>query len=107
MHEPRDRTDLIRRSPGPVPVGAPAVRAHIAGEEQRPRVGLRDGQQIDVEGGDDRVPAPASAERPEEIRLVVGIDRALLAVRADHLDRAHPVAGEAVLPRQPPESAAE
>ena len=60
-----------------------------------------------MEGGDDRIAAPTASKRPEEVRVVVGVDSPRLAIRGDDLDRAHAVAREAILPPQPAEPPAE
>jgi hypothetical protein len=69
-------------------------------EDARVEVGHRD--QVDVQGGNDRVVAAATAERPEEILASVGVDGDRLAGRGDQLDRPHVVAGE---PEPTPEPA--
>jgi hypothetical protein len=74
---------------------------HIArlldGKEQGTRVDLAYRQQVEFEGGDDTEGTAAAAQRPEQIRFVVGIDADLLATRGDKLDCCHPIAGETVL----------
>ena len=72
----------------PVAVGADRVGADLGREEQRAGVDLGDRQQVDVQRGDDRVAAAAAAQRPEEVGVVLGVDRARLAVGGDQLDRA-------------------
>ena len=66
----------------PVAVGADRLGAELGREEQGAGVDLGDRQQLEVQGGDDRVAAAAAAQGPEEVGLVVGVDRARLAVGA-------------------------
>ena len=72
---------------GPVAVGADRLGADLGREEQGAGVDLGDRQQLDVQGGDDRVAAAAAAQRPEEVGVVLGVDGARLAVGGDQLDR--------------------
>ena len=52
---------------GPVAIGADGVGADLGREEEGAGVDLGDRQQVEVQGGDDRVAAPAAAQRPEEV----------------------------------------
>jgi hypothetical protein len=99
--------DVVGDGRRPVAVGAHRLRADIGGEEQGPCVDLGDRQQVDVKGGDDRIAAAAAAQRPEQVGVVVGVDRSLLAVGGDDLDRIEAVAGEPVLAPEPAQPAAE
>jgi hypothetical protein len=88
-------------------VAADGLGADRRGEDQDAGVGGLDRYQVEVERGDDPVVAAPAPQRPEEVGLVVGVDRAALAVGGDQLDRAHPVAGEAVAAAEPAQPAAQ
>jgi hypothetical protein len=53
-------------------------------------------QQIELERSDDTEASAASAQSPEQIRLIRRINANLLTTSDDQLDRSHPVTGEAV-----------
>lgn len=84
---------------------------HLGSRLRGPRKGAREGLGQRLEGeldrGDDAEAATAAPQRPEEVRLVVGVDADRLARRGDELDREHAVRGEAVPPAEPAEAAAE
>ena len=101
------RGDVVGDAGGPVAVGAHRVGAELGREDEGAGVDLGDREQASVQGGDDRVAAAAAAQRPEEVGVVLGVDRARLAVGGDQLDRLHAVAGEAVAAAEPAEAAAE
>jgi hypothetical protein len=60
-----------------------------------------------VQGGDDGVAAPAAAQCPEEVGVVLGVDGARLALGGDQLDRPDAVAGEAIAATEPAQPAPE
>ena len=97
--EADDRGDLVGEAGGPVAVGAHRLGADRGREEQGAGVDLGDREQVELQGGDDRVAAATAAQRPEQVGVVLGVDRARLAVGGDQLDRPHAVAGEAVSAR--------
>ncbi len=105
--EADDRGDAVGEVGGPVAVGAHGIGAKLGREDEGASVDLADRDQVEVQGGDERVAPAAAAQGPEEVGLVLGVDRALLAVGGDELDRAHAVAGEAVLATEPAEATAE
>jgi hypothetical protein len=76
-------------------------------EEQGARVDLRYGEQLELERGDHAVAAAPAAHGPEEVRLVVVVDAAELAVGRDDLDRGQRVGLEAVLAGEPAHAPAE
>ena len=92
---------------GPVAVGAHRLGAELGREDEGAGVDLGDRDQAQLQRGDDRVAATTAAQRPEQVGLVLGVDRAGLAVGGDQLDRLHAVAGEAVAAAEPAEAAAE
>src|SRR5207247_4288540 len=63
--------------------------------------------EAELDRGDDPEVAPAAAQRPEQVGLVLRIDAAEDAVRSDELDRRDAVRREPVLPREPAHPAAE
>ena len=76
-------------------------------EEQRARVELRCGEQLELERRDDAVVAATAAHGPEQVGLVVVVDAAQLAVGGHDLDGREGVGLEAVLAREPAHAAAE
>ncbi len=106
--EADDRGDLVGDAGGPVAVGADRVGADLGREDERAGVDLVDRQQVEVQGGDDGVAAPAAAQRPEEVG-VVARRRPVRGspVGRDQLDRRDAVAGEAVAAAEPAQPAAE
>ena len=76
-------------------------------EEQRARVQLRRGEQLELERRHDAVVPAASAHCPEQVGLVVVIDAAQLAVRGHELHGRQGVRLEAVLAPEPAHAAAE
>ena len=105
--EADDRGDVVGDAVGPVAVGADRLGAELGREDEGAGVDVGDRDQVEVQGGDDRVVAAAAAQRPEEVGLVLGVDGHRLAVGGDQLDRPDAVAGEAVAAPEPAEPAAE
>src|SRR5262249_58178744 len=70
--------------------------------------GLRGGHGVKDQGGDDAEVASASAaERPEQVRVMVGVAVDHAAVRQGHLGLKQAVAGEPVSAPENPDPAAE
>ena len=70
-------------------------------------VGLADGDQPELECGDDPEAAAAAAERPEELGLVFAVGADESSVGGHELDRVDVACGESVLAAEPAETAAE
>ena len=68
---------------------------------------LRDGMRLELERGDDREAPATTAQRPEQLGLVIGVDAHALARGEHDLERAHVVAGQPIRPAQPAGPAAE
>ena len=58
-------------------------------------------------GGDDAEVALAAAQRPEQLGMTIGVDRAQSAVGGDHIDAQHAVRGQAEPAAQDAEATAE
>jgi hypothetical protein len=91
VQEAEPGSDLIGNAGCPVAVGANRVYAQLRWEDQCSAIDLGDRHEVEMERGDDRVPAASTAERPEEVGVGLGIDPALLAVRGHELDRVHSI----------------
>ena len=76
-------------------------------EEQRPGVDLGDREDVELHGADDADVGAAASHRPEQLRLVVGVDPVEDAVAGDQLDRGDRRAGQAVPAAEPAVAAAE
>src|SRR5438132_642324 len=89
-----------RPGPGPRAPGGQHLVGALDREEQRARVELVDRLDLELDRGDDAEVAAASAQRPEQLGmvLVVGADEAVLG--RDELDRGDRVGLHAVLARQ-------
>ena len=101
------RARLVGQLGRPVAIAAHGVGAELGREQQRPGVDIGHLDQLEVQRGDDRVGAAAAAQGPEQLRVVVGVDGPLLAVRGHQLERPNLVAGPAVTPPEPAQAAAE
>ena len=73
----------------------------------RAGVELGHGVEGDLHRGHDAEAAAAAAQRPEQVRVVVGVDAAQPPVGGHDLDRQHAVGGQAVLAAEPADAAAE
>ena len=89
-----------------------AVRVHdrrrlLERPHQRAGERLLQREQLELQLRDDDPGSAAAAQRPEQVRLVLGVDPALLPVRGHDRERAHEGGGEPVAAREPAEAAAE
>ena len=96
-HDVGDRRELVRRRIGGGDeafdhVGRPRQHEHAAGE-------LADVRQPVLEAGHDAEVAAAAADRPEQVRLVLGVDASELSIGR------HDLGGEDVVDRQAMEAA--
>ena len=73
-HQAADRGHLLGRRAGPLVPGVQHLGGPLDREEERPGEDLGDRQQLELERGDDAEVAAAAAQRPEELRVVVGVD---------------------------------
>jgi hypothetical protein len=72
---------------------------------QAARVHLCDREQLELERGHDPEVPAASPQRPEQIRVLVGVGAHLLAIGSYQLGRCDRVAGESVAAAQPADAA--
>jgi hypothetical protein len=63
--------------------------------------------QLELEAGDHAEVPAAALQRPEQVRIPIGVRHQQAAVRSHHLGRDQAVDGEAVLPLEPAAAAAE
>ena len=108
--EPQDaaqRGDLVRHRGGPRAPGVQHFGGALDREEQRPGVQLADRVQRHLQRGHHADAAAAAADRPEQVRLVIGVGAAEAAVRGHDLGRGDAVGGQPVAAGQPAQPAAE
>ena len=92
---------------GPLAPGVQHLGRALPRPPHRARVELGDRVQRDLHRRHDAEAAAAAAQRPEQVRVVVGVDAAQAPVGGHDLDREHAVGGQAVLAREPADAAAE
>ena len=107
VHDPDGGGDLLRRRARPVAPGAQHLGVALVGEEHEARVHVGVRVEAELHRGDDAEVAAAAAQRPEELRVVLGGRAHALAGGGDELDRGDAVGREAVLAGQPAQAAAE
>ncbi len=101
------RGELVGDRADPLAPGVQHLGRALERPEQVARVELADGEEVELEPGDHSEAAASTAERPEQVRLVVDVDGAPLPVRRHHVGRDDAVCREAVLPAEPAEAPAE
>ena len=79
----------------------------LAGEEQATTVELHQLHQLHLHAGHDTEVPAASAQRPEQVGVVVGGHPPRFAVGGDDVEPAHPIGGETPPPAEDAEAAAE
>ena len=90
VHHPADRGHLLRRARGPLVPGVEDLGGALDREEEGAGVDLGDRQQVELQRGDQAEIAAAAAQRPEQLRVALGVDPARLPSAPDHLDRGAP-----------------
>jgi hypothetical protein len=108
--QPQDaaqRGDLVRDRAGPRAPGVQHLGGALDREEQRPGVQLTDWVQPHLQRGHHPDAAAAAPDRPEQVRLVVGVGADEITVRGHELGRGHAVGGQPVAAGQPAHAAAE
>jgi hypothetical protein len=107
VEDAADRRDRVGNAGGPRLPGLQDLGGALLRPEQRARVQLPHGIQGELERGDDPEAAPATAQRPEEVGLVLAIDMEEPAVGGHDVDGKDAVAGEAVAPGEPSQPTAQ
>ena len=97
VHQPPDGGHLVRHVAGPLAPAVEDITGLLGGKEERACVDLAQRHQIELKGSDDAEASTATTQRPEQIRLVFGVDADLLSTHGDELDGGYLVTGEAVL----------
>ena len=85
----------------------PATTSGVAGRTRIPPTTPLEGMEREREAGDDAEVAAAAANRPEQVRVRIGVDLESLAVGGDDLDAQQRVDGHAVLAHEIADPAAE
>ena len=107
VQDRRPRHELVGERRQQLPPRVQHVARALEREEQRARVELRVGVDLELDRGDDAEVAVAAAQRPEQVGLVDGVRADEVAFRGHDLERGDAVGLEAVLARQPAHPAAE
>ena len=106
-HQRGRQADLVGGVATDVEQRGEDLGSRFAGEEQATTVELGQVHQLDLHPGDDADVAAASAQGPEQVRVLVGGDHPQPAIGGDHVEPAHVVGGESPPPSQDPEPAAQ
>ena len=105
VHEHRDRRELFRRARGDrheAPKDLGRWR-----QDQRAAEDIPDRVELELEARDDTEVAAAAADRPEEVRVLVGAGGQEPTIGGHDLDGLERVDGQAVLAHEPADAAAE
>ena len=107
VHEGGVGGQLVRGLAAEVAVGPQDIAGDRQGVDEQARQDRADRVESVFEGGDDpEVPAPA-AQAPEQVGILLGTRRQHPAIGRHDVGGDEVVAGQAVLPHQPPQAAAE
>ena len=107
VHQRRIGREFVRRRLCKRPVELQQIRGAIPRMDDQPSQHHRDRMQPVFERGDDAEVAAATAQGPEQIGMLVGADAQHLSLGGHQFEGHDIVAGEAVFPCEPADTAAE